>query len=81
MFGIGWAELVVLGLCGFTVVGGAVIAVVITLVSSRKSGDTGPSELARLRAEVERLRDEVERLQKERAEPRPAQSPGNTGIQ
>ena len=72
---------VVLGLCGFVVVGAAVLAVILALMWSRKSPNAGPGEVAYLRAEVEHLRDEVERLRKDLDALRPVLASANTAIQ
>jgi hypothetical protein len=79
MIGLGWTEIIVLVLCGVVVSGGTLIAVILPLLTRPRSND----EVARLRAEVDRLREEIERLKREYEDgraPKPAKSPGDTGI-
>ena len=62
-FGLGMAEILILGLTGLVII---IVPLAIALSVSRQSrGATAPNEVALLRAEVERLREEVEHLRKQ----------------
>jgi cell division protein FtsB len=65
MFGLGWPEIIVLVLCGFSVIGGTLGLIAFSIYMSRKSkGDDNSGALAELRAENRRLREENDRLRK-----------------
>jgi hypothetical protein len=79
MFGLGWAELIILVFCGGGVVAATLIAVMVPLAMGRRSNQLAQERLdavlenERLRAEVDRLQAEIERLKRDRAA-------GETGI-
>lgn len=72
MFGLGWAELIILILIGSMLFGVPVVALLIALAATRRTGP-GPrrDDLADLRDEVARLRDEVDALKRQLAQPDP----------
>jgi cell division protein FtsB len=61
MFGLGWSELLLLGMLAI-LAGVPIIGVAVYLATHKASSSTRRDELADLRAEVRQLRDEVEHL-------------------
>ena len=66
MFGLGWGEIVVLGLIAVLLFGVPLIVIFGVLPSLRKSAPAPHrhDEIVDLRAQIAELRDEVERLKK-----------------
>ena len=72
MFGLGWAELIILAIIGLALIGVPLVVIVVVLRflfrPNRLPAVNRSGELEQLRTEVIRLRAEIERLKKERAE-------------